>query len=67
MYMACFSIRIWWGLVLRGDGASVYCVDCYVVMGGDIISNDVTNGAVSVLRCLGSSNRCDMCRGGWEE
>ena len=44
MYMACFFIRIWWGLVLRGDGAEAYCVDCYVVMGGDIFSNDVTRG-----------------------
>ena len=32
------------GHVLRGDGAGAYCVDCYVVMGGDIISNDVTRG-----------------------
>ena len=48
-----FFIRIWWELVLRGDGVSVYCIDCYVVMGGDVISNDVTRGAVGVF--LGDS------------
>ncbi len=40
------------GLVLRGDGAGAYCVDCYVVMGGDIISNDVTRGAVGVFKVV---------------
>ena len=41
MYMACFFIRIWWGLVVRGDGECAYRVGCYVVWGGDIISSDV--------------------------